>query len=124
MTARVDDCCGDPKNCRDYGCVIFSAYRRVQPARFFGASRPNTELALPYVPQPHCPGCACPPNETCWDRKRSGRKVGLFERLIAGPQGDPTLKEDFLSFLGCVACGTGLAVLLIAIVMFFRIVTP
>jgi hypothetical protein len=109
MTARVDDCGGDPKACFD-SCGIIgreAAQARVSAARFHGADRP-AELRLPAV--------SAPPALV--------RKVGLFERLIAGPQGDVTLKDDFLSFLGCVACGTGLAFLLVGIVMFFRTVAP
>jgi hypothetical protein len=107
MTARVDNCCGDPSNCVRV-CGIFGLRAaKSAPARFHGSVR-HAELRLPAVV-----AAPSPP-----------RKVGLFERLIAGPQGDPSLREDFLSFLGCLACGTGLAFLLVGIVMFFRTVAP
>jgi hypothetical protein len=107
VIARVDDCCGDPSNCVRV-CGIFGLRAaKSAPARFHGSVR-HAELRLPAVV-----AAPAPP-----------RKVGLLERLIAGPQGDVTLKEDFLSFLGCLACGTGLAFLLVGIVMFFRTVAP
>jgi hypothetical protein len=107
MTARVDDCCGDPSNCVRV-CGIFGLRAaKSAPARFHGSVR-DAELRLPAVV-----AAPAPP-----------RKVGLFERLIAGPQGDVTLKRRFLELLGCLACGTGLALLLVSIVLFFRAVLP
>lgn len=49
------------------------------------------------------------------------RKIGLIERLLAGPKGDVTLKRDFFEFLDCLAVGTGLALVLVAIVMALRV---
>lgn len=138
----ADDCCGDPKHCG--GCWVMNgkpgASTRTSPrSRFHGADRPATEHILPAV----SPGATTIRKlgriEHAFDSDLLGsvradelalrvlpaeRKVGLFERLISGPQGDVTLKEDFLSFLGCLACGTGLAFLLVGIVLFFRTVAP
>jgi hypothetical protein len=107
MNVRVDDCCGDPSNCVRV-CGIFGLRAaKSAPARFHGSVR-HAELRLPAVV-----AAPAPP-----------RKVGLFERLIAGPQGDVTLKEDFISFLGCVGAGCGAALVILAVVMAAREFLP
>jgi hypothetical protein len=142
VNVRFEGCCCNPSSCiRALAgeCVVFGNIATAQPARFHGADRPATEHILPAV----SPGATTIRKlgriEHAFDSDLLGsvradelalrvlpaeRKVGLFERLIAGPQGDPSLREDFLSFLGCLACGTGLAFLLVGIVMFFRTVAP
>jgi hypothetical protein len=73
-------------------------------SEFGGADRPD-ELRLPAI-------AAAPV---------APRKVGWLERLISGPQGDPYLRSDFYSFLGRLACGTGLALVFLAIILAGRV---
>jgi hypothetical protein len=120
MTARVDDCCGDPSQCWEpCGILGKSAEHARRSAVVFATKRDADtfverrikprEMRLDYVP----------PRTTI-----QPRKVGWLERLIAGPQGDPDLRSDFYSFLGCLACGIGLAAVILAVVMAAREFLP
>lgn len=120
MTARVDDCCGSASICGDHRCQIFGASAEgARSAAAVFATKRDADMFVERRIKPRelrLPAISAPPAPV--------RKVGLFERLIAGPQGDVTLREDFLSFLGCLACGVGLAAVILAVVMAARELLP
>jgi hypothetical protein len=90
VTARVDDCCGDPSTCaRPCGVLGYGAQPIVR-SRFFGSTRP-AELKIPAV---HAP--------------------------VAETESHGT-RYELRMFAWYFLAGCGLAMLLCAIVMFFRV---
>ena len=116
MTASVNNCCGDPSHCG--GCSVLGS--SAESARRSAAVFTSPSRSLERRSSPR----GIDLRTASFAPAVAPRKIGLFERLIAGPQGDPSLREDFLSFLGCLGAGTGAALLLVAIVLFFRTVSP